>query len=161
MMERLTFFDDFNEPCYRLGNGVHKNDISRRLAAYEDTGLEPEEVAKVRDAYSSIAGKGVSGSRIQELIRAEQEGRLVVLPCKIGDTVYLVTNGGIKKTEVESIHQWTSDHWKLSTHTDRMSAYWTGYEIDFRGIGKTVFLTREEASAALEALKGGDEKRII
>lgn len=34
--------------------------------------------------------------------------------------------------------------------------HWKGYEIDFSGINKTVFLTREEAEAALEKMKDGD-----
>lgn len=98
----------------------------------------------------------VPTNHLRELAQAEQDGRLVVLPCKVGDTVYLVTNGEIKKTEVESIHQWTSGHWKLGAHTDKKYTYWTGYEIDFEGVGKTVFLTREEAEAALEAQQGGN-----
>ena len=47
--------------CYEHDNCFecpqHKKMVDR-LAAYEDTGLEPEEVCKIRDAYSSIAGKG-------------------------------------------------------------------------------------------------------
>lgn len=44
-MKRLTFYDDFNQPCYRLGNIVYSNKIAVRLAAYEDTGMEPEEIS--------------------------------------------------------------------------------------------------------------------
>lgn len=44
-MKRLTFYDDFNEPCYRLGNIVYSNKIAARLASYEDTGMDPEEIS--------------------------------------------------------------------------------------------------------------------
>lgn len=44
-MKRLTFYDDFNQPCYRLGNIVYSNKIAVRLAAYEDTGMDPEEIS--------------------------------------------------------------------------------------------------------------------
>ena len=64
-----------------------------RLGQYEDTGLEPEEIERILDAY----GRGhtlrtesaerleimreVKTDRLREIIRADQEGRLVVLPC--------------------------------------------------------------------------------
>lgn len=74
----------------------------------------------------------------------------MVLPCKVGDTVYIIHNRAIRKTTVESIHQWSSGHWKLSVHTDKKYIHWTGYEVHFESFGKTVFLTREAAEAALE-----------
>lgn len=45
-------------------------DCAQKCSAYEDTGLEPERVA--------------------ELAQAEKDGRLVVLPCKVGDTIYVI-----------------------------------------------------------------------
>lgn len=137
-MERITkfMFGRYRtKPGYELDTLQGVNAVVDRLAAYEDIGPI---------------------DHLRELVQAEQDGKLVVLPCKVGDTVYLVTNGEIKKTEVESIHQWTSGHWKLGAHTDKKYTYWTGYEIDFEGVGKTVFLTREEAEAALEAQQGGN-----
>ena len=91
-----------------------------------------------------------------ELAQADQAGRCVVLPCKLHDKVFFVENGCVKETEVDSFHNWTSGRWKISTHTDRMFDHWKGYEIDFSGVGKTVFLTREAAEAMLakEACEG-------
>lgn len=57
-----------------------------RLAAYEDTGLEPEEVTQIKLAImgKSLAEikefEGVSTDRMIELTQAEKDGRLVVLP---------------------------------------------------------------------------------
>ena len=57
-----------------------------RLAAYEDTGLEPEEVTQIKLAImgKSLAEikefEGVSIDRMIELTQAEKDGRLVVLP---------------------------------------------------------------------------------
>ena len=98
-----------------------------------------------------LAGQalGVSADRLRELAKADREGRCVVLPVKLHDKLYYVDKEQVRETEVESIHNWTSGRWKLSTHTDRQSTHWIGYEVDFDGIGKTVFLTREEAEAAL------------
>lgn len=100
-----------------------------------------------------ILGDDYDLDRLKELVEADREGKCVVLPCKLHDKVFFVENGCVKETEVDSFHNWTSGHWKISTHTDRMFDHWKGYEIDFSGINKTVFLTREEAEAALEKTK--------
>ena len=61
-------------------------DVFRRLAAYEDTGLEPEEVTQIKLAImgKSLAEikefEGVSINRMIELTQAEKDERLVVLP---------------------------------------------------------------------------------
>lgn len=104
-----------------------------------------------------ILGDEYDLEHLKDLVEADREGRCVVLPCKLHDKVFFVENGCVKETEVDSFHNWTSGHWKISTHTDRMFDHWKGYEIDFSGINKTVFLTREEAEAALEKMKGGNE----
>lgn len=55
-----------------------------RLSAYEDTGLEPEDMKRAfnEDAVLKLAGQalGMSPDRLRELAQAEKEGRLVVLP---------------------------------------------------------------------------------
>jgi hypothetical protein len=50
-----------------------------RLAAYEDTGLEPEEIKQVQVALDKIPF-----GRFYEIMQAERDGRCVVLPCKVG-----------------------------------------------------------------------------
>lgn len=97
-----------------------------------------------------ILGDDYDLDRLREMVEADRDGRCVVLPCKLYDKVFFIENGCVKETEVDSFHNWTSGRWKLSTHTDRMFDHWKGYEIDFDGIGKTVFLTREAAEAALK-----------
>lgn len=72
------------EECYGC---CHHSAMIERLVAYEDTGLEPEEVRKIMDAYAKTFGKGVSFDRIQELIQAEKDGRLVVLPFPVHSTL--------------------------------------------------------------------------
>lgn len=109
-------------------------------------------------AIEDILGDDYDLDRLKELVQADREGRCVVLPCKLHDKVFFVENGCVKETEVDSFHNWTSGHWKISTHTDRMFDHWKGYEIDFSGINKTVFLTREEAEAALEKMKEKDKQ---
>lgn len=73
---------DRGKPIKRLGAKLY-----RRLAAYEDTGLEPEEVSttKAELALYVDAFNGVKFERIMEIARAEKAGRLVVLPCNVRD----------------------------------------------------------------------------
>ena len=49
-MERLTFYDDLGKACYRYRGCVHQNNVANRLAAYEETGLEPDEIVALRNA---------------------------------------------------------------------------------------------------------------
>ena len=69
--------------------------------------------------------------KLAEYETAEKEGRLVVLPCKVGDTVYVLR---------QSWNGWNIDKKKFS------------YAMNGK-IGKTVFLTREEAEKALEEME--------
>ena len=127
--------------------------LVERLAAYEDTGLEPEEVLP-KDKADEIALKLMrladleslcSYTRLRELAEADKDGRLVVLPCKGGDTVYFALLGRIIEKQVFSIVSFSN-----STRI-----YCGGTSEYFRpeDIGKTFFLTREEAEKALEAMK--------
>ena len=52
-------------------------DLREHLAAYEDTGLEPETLSEILDG-------------VGEWYDAYKEGRLIVLPCKVGDMVWQV-----------------------------------------------------------------------
>ena len=121
-------------------------EIIHRLADYEDTGLTPEqcENAKViiEAAFSDDTAKA---ERIRELLKADRDGRLVVLPCKVGDMVYFTLLGRIIEKQVFSI----------VSFSDSTRIYCGGTSEYFRpeDIGKTFFLTREEAEKALEAKK--------
>lgn len=81
--------------------GAYLNNAIVRLAAYEDTGLTPEEVKLIANAlrevgetyncwFNYVAQCVIEHSKLQEFVQAEKDGRLVVLPCKVTDTVYIV-----------------------------------------------------------------------
>lgn len=128
-------------------------DAAQRLDAYESTGMEPENIGALQEELNQYKKLG-DLDRLREIVQADRERRCVVLPCKLHDKVFFIENGCVKETEVDSFHNWTSGRWKISTHTDRMYEHWKGYEIDFSGIGKTVFLSREDAEKALEEMEG-------
>ena len=64
-------------------------DLYGRLKAYEDIGLTPEEIKApfTEDAMINLAAQalGVEPSRLRELAEADKDGRVVVLPCKVGE----------------------------------------------------------------------------
>ena len=130
-----------------------RNRLKDRLAAYEDRECAPEEVLP-KDKADEIALKLMrladleslcSYTRLRELAEADKDGRLVVLPCKGGDTVYFELLGRIIEKQEFSIVSFSN-----STRI-----YCGGTSEYFRpeDIGKTFFLTREEAEKALEAMK--------
>ena len=107
-------------------------ELRGRLMQYEDTGLEPAMCANYKTFEDEAISKGVTFKRIVALMEADRAGRLVVLPCKMGDTVYILRR--------------TFDGADVVGETD---LWWD----DIPQLGKTVFLTREEAERALEAMK--------
>ena len=128
-------------------------DAANRLAAYEETDMEPEEIAAFMKRWEQTVEIGGTLKKycidhIRDLLQAEQDGRLVVLPCKVGDHVWADGREAIAvwffgyKTE-RYLHAQFFDNAKYT-------------DIPFCEIGKTVFLTREEAEAAM-ALKGDSE----
>lgn len=85
-----------------------------------------------------------SVDHLRELAQAEKDGRLVVLPCKKGDTLWSFYNypaSGICKIAVTAVS--TLDGITV-INTDNYGV------IPEKDIGKTVFPTREEAEAALK-----------
>lgn len=80
----------------------------------------------------------------------EEQGRLIKLPCKVGDTVYVIVR---KNISVQKIQRATIDsEMKIEFCTKRR-----GFALF--DIGKTVFLTKSEAEAKLKELRGGENDR--
>ena len=139
-MERLTYFKD----GYWRGNfsGVqYQADFVDRLAAYEDTGLTPEEIKApfTEDTMINLAAQalGVEPSRLRELAEADKDGRVIILPCKVYET----------------------DGVRVYEHTVREVIYETagGPAFDKNAIGKSIFLTREEAERASRETQGKED----
>ena len=117
-----------------------------RLMQYEDTGLEPAMCANYKTFEDEAISKGVPFKRIVALMEADRAGRLVVLPCKVGDTLFRVFAGEIFEHRVGSMKYFAiQGRWDIETYP-----FFPCVE---SSIGKTIFLTREEAEKALEAMK--------
>lgn len=128
-------------------DGNLSENIMNRLAAYEDTGLTPEEVA--------------------ELAQAKADGRCVVLPCMVGGTVWDEFGMAWEITQVE--HHMNGRIWFRCGHkgTDDYTAFSDEY------IGDDFFLTELEGKAAkarwnkkvaaihAEVTRAGEEKTDV
>ena len=124
-----------------------------RLAAYEDTGLTPEEIKApfTEDTMINLAAQalGVEPRRLRELAEADKDGRCVVLPCKVGDTVWRIIRDGephITRDEVRDMY-----------FADDMTpcVELVGGRVTFtEKFGKTVFLSRAEAERDLQEMEG-------
>ena len=161
MMERLTEKHYLGTDHYMKCSGSCNVDMDcidcpsfdrlvERLAAYEGTGLEPEEITAMQhtlDEYHKVA---------DPLLRAQADGRLVVPPCKVGDRLYEVT--GRKTISVYKVRAIRVELFGLFIEWDIVEGFvWQSLSgINAGEIGKTVFLTREEAEKALEATKNGN-----
>lgn len=168
-MERLTEWNGgqtrhayyprcFKEPCY--GSGCKIKDcpfetaVCERLAAYEDTGLMPEQCENAKVIIESAFCDDTSkAERIRELLKADKEGRLVVLPCKVGQRVFALVDMDkhISECEVKQIGMGNEIGF---IGLEPIGARGREYGVALNGFGKTVFLTREEAEKALAEREG-------
>ena len=83
----------------------------------------------------------------------------VVLPCKIGDVVYFPIKDYHDSAIIEKIsitEQGICFEWVQYEFGVDLTECWDDGEFGIDEIGKTVFLTREEAEAALAKMDGGD-----
>lgn len=178
-MERLTRsgFDYCAEHCASSADcGFFKHEVPipcldaeiyNRLAAYEDTELEPEEVEACKIALmgKSLAEikeiEGIPVERMKVLAKAEAEGRLLVLPCKVGDTVYKVwydpCHNGERYPGSDGCIGCEDDcDIKKSVHEIKApSVDWILRQLHNGSF--VYFLTREEAEAALKGAEEGEE----
>ena len=182
-MERLTEWNGgqtrhayyprcFKEPCY--GSGCKIKDcpfetaVCERLAAYEDTGLTPKEVTALGELFDYALKESKTLTEqltllhhIRELAEADKDGRLVVLPCKVGDVMYKLFR---EYTECTS-YQVRKDNYCCegcmvpcdSREVKVIRAIQPNSLPEvvryIEDIGKTVFLIRAEAERALKEME--------
>ena len=127
--------------------------LVERLAAYEDTGLEPEQCenakAIIESAFSDDTSKA---ERIRELLKADKDGRLVVLPCQSGEHVFALLDGQKRVRECE-VKYAVLDGWLKVFYLAPIDDPGNLYSAPFGAFGQSIFLTREEAEKVLEAME--------
>lgn len=158
-MERLTNKREADaqreEYERRLANGYPRNipeERFLRLAAYEDTGLEPEAVETVKLA---LAAKHLVDletlnntpiSRLVELAEADKDGRVVVLPCKGYSSIDIARDGV----------SYRPDHWNiyLTAYAHGQNAP-SGLKVGLFDIGEV-----EREMQEMEGKKDGNETNM-
>ncbi len=150
-MERLTFEGNFcdlaqcrDSACRQSGTCTMK-EVWERLKQFEAAGLSPQACAEAREIEETLSRWDYSISRMVELMKADVEGRVLILPCA-PDAIYWEKVGGIlAQSRFEGLHVYEDG-------TIKYAGY--GMEICAEDIGKTVFLSREEAEKALQEMEG-------
>lgn len=119
------------------------------LAAYEDIGLEPKKIVFLKNVVdNAFSDKPEFTEHIRELLRAEKDGRLVVLPYKVGDSFFAVRkfcdeHGELEEPAADVVEvrhgRWIQPHWKNSNYCCNCSecggeAMHADYQWDKNGI---------------------------
>ena len=107
-------------------------DLYGRLKAYED----------IAELFGGI-------DRLRELAEADKDGRLVVLPCRRGDELWTYCDYPVKRVYSFTVSDVSHLNGRTVLNTPGFGT------IRPEDIGKTVFLTREEAERAMEGRKDG------
>ena len=121
---------------------------------------------KPNSYYSNCEEGYCAMEKLADCEDAEEQGRLIILPCKVGDTVYCIFNRYTRCTfsneEFDEYscqgceYEWDS---KKENYVQDMKAYSLDWIVtNLKNIGKTVFLTKSEAEAKLKELRGGENE---
>ena len=167
-MERLTKYESICGHAHAVPATSDMDIVMMRLAAYEDSGLTPEEITKIgmeteAGGVRAIARMyGVNINRLRELAEADRDERVVVLPCKVGGKLWVTGRDNVPREmelEAPDIRTVCTDEDNLCMATcNRKPDGFCAYRLrnDGADIGKTVFLTREEAEQALKEAERND-----
>lgn len=139
-MERLTYVTEDGEILF------HPEDLP------EDEGMTIRQLAEDErwKALDQIAEK------LTNMEQMEEQGMLVRLPCKVGDTVYTLSYRYDCKNDYDCkvSREWKCEEnipceYEKKIHYVKKSQFCLTM---LNSLGKTVFLTREEAEKALEEM---------
>ena len=162
-MERLTFEGNFCDiaqcACTKCpyDTDCSQKQVWERLKAYEDTGLSPEKVSWMKEVIEAAFDNDTSRiERAHNLHVADKEGRVVVLPCKVGDILWIA--GSIRRLYSAKVRTFFIGHpsgvrWGDNDDGIQMIRT-TECDVPMRDFGRSVFLTREEAEKALAEMDG-------
>lgn len=96
-------------------------------------------------------------TKLKEYEDLEEQGRLLKLPCKVGDTVYCIENKEIYTCTVGKISISKNNGVWVEINFPKEMPDIAAIEYNPDDIGKTLFLTKSEAEAKLKELRGDNE----
>ena len=126
-MERLTEKDQYSQD-YKI----------------QAKNLNSHCVAKDAKGYITYYGQHID--KLAEYENLEERGRLVILPCKVGDTIYGIHKAMVCELDTETIGISKMPSGEILYLID-------GWELDKGDFGKTVFLTKSEAEQKLKEME--------
>ena len=157
-MERLTSRNENGRAIFAgndppVGNVLRIGDILERLAEYEETGLEPEQVKSFVGRVGEIVRiyEELDMEGFKEILRASEEDRLFISPLKVGDMLWPICWDGVTgewyaDDRPERVNEVGTKGFFLSAHIDEPEAIDEFYPYEI--IGDEYFLSNEEAVAA-------------
>ena len=126
-------------------------DWLEELKAYRETGLTPEGVAALQASNQELKKEALP------ILQAKVQDRLVILPCGLGETVYVnFAIRGDYLREKDKPYPCEVVFIGLSKEPFLHIQFKNGrvFPVKFCEVGKTVFTTREAAEAALKEQEG-------
>lgn len=116
-----------------------------------------------RDRLIAIVSQTIGvGDRTDKIVDDLLANGVIVPPCKVGDVVYYIINNNIQEVKVSEIKIYGNnyvvanakclDEFEMCDSTCDCSKKTCNVWVDFKSLGKTVFLTKEEAEAKLKEL---------
>lgn len=132
-----------------------RNRLLGRVVEYEDTGWTPKEVTALGELFNyalkeskTLTEQLTLLKHLRELAEADKDGRVVVLPCRQGDELWTYCNHPVKRVYSFTVSDVSTLNGRTVLNTLGLGT------IRPEDIGKTVFLTREEAEKALQEMEG-------
>lgn len=140
-------------PCNNSRSCDKEVAMYERLKAYENTGLEPEICAEYKTFEDEAISKSVPFKRIIELMNAESQNRLAVLPCEIGTEVWSAAPFVDNVPRRGYITAFVVGEKGVYSFYVSFSPEFVSAEFLVSNIGKTIFFTQAEAEVVYEAEK--------
>lgn len=145
-MSRLTFKHSvFSSDCWEI------KEVGNELCNETCSRMDDCEKCPIAKAIDKLA----------EYEDLEEQGLLLRLPCKVGDTLYIIEprfynyekHEGVQKGICKGYELNDRYGWVVKVELEKGGKN-TLYFYNFSKFGKTVFLTREEAEAKLKEMEG-------
>lgn len=157
ILEKLAEYEDLEERLQNIYGDHHGllDEVVAGLERHEKIDL-PQQVIKSRLLIDE------SVDQWEEYKTLDKQGKLLKLPCAVGDTVWYISERvekqGRKKAEVSFVDKGTVDNITVGCLmipqiiVCNEENIWTTFD-SVEDFGKTVFLTKEEADTALKEAK--------
>lgn len=151
-MERLTEYESIAGHVHAIPIGSDMDVVMMRLAAYEDAGLTPGEVHSLWGEWNAMMRvlNSIGGyDRLRELAEADKEGRVAVLPCKVGGSM-------LNAIDIERPEIMKGLHFAVAYESVRGIIFYMPYDIFRENIdaGHVQPLSKDAEKALKEAQNG-------